>query len=70
MYLAGIWGEFEGKRRYTIFTTESNLAVAAVHNRMPVLLSKEQVRPWLMDTSAALGLLHAKQPELVGLAAD
>ena len=70
VYLAGIWREFDGKRRYTILTTEPNQSVAAVHNRMPVLLAKEQVRPWLMDTSAALGFLHDKQPELVGQAAD
>ena len=66
VYLAGLWEIFEGQRRYTILTTSPNQAVRAVHNRMPVLLSKEQVRPWLMDTSAALGLLHAKHPELVG----
>ena len=70
VYLAGIWGEFDGKRRYTILTTEPNQAVAAVHNRMPVLLAKEQVRTWLMDTTVALQMLHAKQPELVGKAAD
>ena len=44
--------------------------MAAVHNRMPVLLAKEQVSPWLMDTTVALQMLHAKQPELVGRAAD
>lgn len=70
VYLAGLWGEFDGKRRYTILTTEPNQAVAAVHNRMPVLMAKEQVRPWLMDTTVALQLLHAKQPELVGRATD
>ena len=65
VYLAGLWGEIGGKRRYPILTTEPNQAVAAVHNRMPVLLAKEQVRPWLMDTTVALQMLHAKQPELV-----
>ena len=70
VYLAGLWGEIGGKRHYTILTTEPNQAVAAVHNRMPVLLAKEQVRPWLMDTTVALQMLHAKQPELVGRAAD
>lgn len=70
VYLAGLWGEVGGKRRYTILTTEPNQAVAAVHNRMPVLLAKEQVRPWLMDTTVALQMLHAKQPELVGRAVD
>ena len=66
VYLAGLWEMFEGKRRYTILTTQPNQAVAAVHNRMPVLLAKEQVRPWLMDTTAALGMLNGSQPELVG----
>lgn len=66
VYLAGLWEMFEGKRRYTILTTQPNQAVSAVHNRMPVLLAKEQVRPWLMDISAALELLHREQPELVG----
>ena len=70
VYLAGLWGEVGGKRRYTILTTEPNQAIASVHNRMPVLLAKEQVRPWLMDTTVALQMLHAKQPELVGRAAD
>lgn len=66
VYLAGLWEMFEGKRRYTILTTQPNQAVAVVHNRMPVLLAKEQVRPWLMDTTAALGMLNESQPELVG----
>ena len=70
VYLAGLWGEVGGKRRYTILTTEPNQAVSVVHNRMPVLLAKEQVRPWLMDTTVALQMLHAKQPELVGRIAD
>ena len=66
VYLAGLWGEFDGKRRYTILTTEPNQAVAAVHNRMPVLLAKDQVRFWLMDTLAALSMLHQVPPDLVG----
>lgn len=66
VYLAGLWGEFDGKRRYTILTTEPNQAVVAVHNRMPVLLSHDRIRMWLMDTNAALGFLHDPQPALVG----
>lgn len=65
VYLAGLWEMFEGRRRYTILTTQPNQAVAAVHNRMPVLLAKEQVRPWLMDTTAALGMFNGSQPGLV-----
>lgn len=64
VYLAGLWEMVEGRRRYTILTTEANDSVRDVHNRMPVLLAKEQVRPWLMDTLAALGMLHEVPPKL------
>lgn len=66
VYLAGLWEMFEGKRRYTILTTQSNESVAAVHDRMPVLLAKGQVRLWLTDTLAALSMLRRVPPELVG----
>ena len=66
VYLAGLWEIFEGQRRYTILTTSPNQAVRAVHNRMPVLLSHDCVRAWLTDTDAALEMLRAEPPELVG----
>ena len=70
VYLAGLYEMVEGKRRYTILTTHPNQAVEERHNRMPVLLSHAQVRPWLMDTATALKLLHREQPELVGKLQD
>src|SRR5919108_3930013 len=49
---AGIWEENEdtdGQRiqTFAIITTESNSLVAKVHNRMPVLLKREDERRWL-----------------------
>lgn len=66
VYLAGLCEIFEGQRRYTILTTSPNQAVRAVHNRMPVLLGHDCVRAWLTDTDAALEMLRAEPPELVG----
>lgn len=66
VYLAGLCGIFEGQRRYTILTTSPNQAVRAVHNRMPVLLGHDCVRAWLTDTDAAIEMLRAEPPELVG----
>ena len=66
VYLAGLWEIFEGQRRYTILTTSPNQAVRAVHNRMPVLLSHDCVRAWLTDADAAIEMLRAEPPELVG----
>ena len=50
----------------TILTTSPNQAVRAVHNRMPVLLGHDCVRAWLTDADAAIEMLRAEPPELVG----
>ncbi len=43
------WHDPAGKevKTYTIITTEPNKTVAQVHNRMPVMLGKEQEATWL-----------------------
>lgn len=66
VYLAGLCEIFEGQRRYTILTTSPNQAVRVFHNRMPVLLGHDCVWAWLTDTDAALEMLRAEPPELVG----
>lgn len=64
LYLAGIWNEFKGERRYTILTTAPNDSIINVHNRMPVIVPKARIEEWLTDT-AALELMGGSQPELV-----
>jgi putative SOS response-associated peptidase YedK len=46
---AGLWEppEEDGPPTFCILTSEPNAEVAAVHNRMPVLLQDEAVRAWL-----------------------
>jgi putative SOS response-associated peptidase YedK len=49
---AGLWDEWKGPdgkviQSCTILTTESNSLVAAVHNRMPVIVTKERYGAWL-----------------------
>ena len=52
IYLAGIYDNINGVNCFIILTTEPNDSVAPIHDRMPLLLSHEQVRPWLVDTRA------------------
>ncbi len=47
LYLAGLWEAGEGGPRFTVLTTEANRLIAPVHDRMPVLLSREAVAEWL-----------------------
>ena len=65
--LAGLWTErldAEGVplRTFTIITTEPNKLVATVHNRMPVVLAREDEAAWLGEvppgTGAVLRLLR------------
>jgi putative SOS response-associated peptidase YedK len=52
---AGLWDSWKAPdgselRTFTIITTEPNQAVASIHNRMPVILSKENEKRWLDPT--------------------
>jgi putative SOS response-associated peptidase YedK len=68
---AAIWeavvgaGEGEASRGCALITTEANGKMAAVHHRMPVILTPEQVGPWLDPASGRddLAALLAPLPD-------
>ena len=47
LYLAGIFDNVEGVNCFVVLTTKPNTTVHDIHDRMPLLLSSEQIRPWL-----------------------
>lgn len=62
--MAGIWQKVENENQFTILTTVSNASVAPVHDRMPLVLDKNEVPQWLMDWKQAEELL-TKRPALL-----
>lgn len=64
LYLAGIYDCVDGQDRFVVLTTAPNETVRDIHDRMPLILSHEQVRPWLTDPQAALELLTSVPPPL------
>ncbi|MBA1433997.1 SOS response-associated peptidase [Lactobacillus bombi] len=64
LYIAGFYDYFSQKRHGIIITTKPNAAVAPIHQRMPLLLSKKQISPWLKDIKFARQLLTQEQPPL------
>lgn len=64
LYLAGIYDNVDGVDCFVILTTAPNSSVQDIHDRMPLLLTREQVRPWLTDAQAALNLLTQVPPLL------
>ena len=64
IYLAGIYDNSEGVNCFVVLTTAPNETVQDIHDRMPLILTHEQVRPWLTDSQAALQLLTISPPAL------
>ncbi len=70
LYLAGLYDMFGGERRYVVLTTAANDSVRDVHERMPVLLSRDTLEAWIHDADAARAWLGAPMPALTREAAD
>ena len=63
--MAGFWHEEQGTPRYTILTTDANGSVRPVHDRMPVMIGREEIRPWIYDDSRLEEFMGRIQPELI-----
>lgn len=64
LYLAGIFRPYGPEMRFVILTREANASMAPVHDRMPLILSKDEVEPWVSDAPAADRLLTKQLPAL------
>ena len=63
--LAGLYREEQGMPRYTILTTEANESMKPVHDRMPLMIGKDEIRPWLTDNDRLSEFLERPQIRLV-----
>jgi len=64
---AGIWEEYESisgeiQHTFLILTTTPNEIVSEIHDRMPVILSRENEKKWLDKYSSESELLKMLQP--------
>lgn len=65
MLLAGFYHEEEGVARYTILTTEANESIKPVHDRMPVIIGRDELGPWIRDNEKLPEFLGRPQVQLV-----
>jgi len=65
IFLAGLWKIIENDPRFVVLTTKANESMKPVHDRMPLLISRKNIKPWLFDDSAAKDLASEKMPELI-----
>ena len=65
MYLCGVYEIAAGQTRFVILTRAANASMIETHDRMPVIVSENEVRPYLTDYDSALGILAAEAPQLI-----
>ena len=64
LFLAGFYGRYEDGDRFVILTTQANASMAPVHSRMRLVLEREQVREWILDSKKTKELLGQEPPRL------
>lgn len=62
LYMAGIWQPTAKEKQFTILTTSPNDSVSPVHDRMPLVLTSEEIIPWIQSFDAAEKLLTKTPP--------
>lgn len=69
LYMAGLYNRYQNEDRFVILTTAANESMKPVHDRMPLLLERDEIEQWLFENSLTESLLH-KKPELLERRAD
>ncbi len=64
LYLCGLYQIVDGQYRFVILTRAANESMIETHDRMPVIVSEREVRPYLTDYDSALRILAAEAPQL------
>ena len=68
MAVAGLYSEYEKDgikvKKFVILTKEANKSINDIHDRMPIVLPKENIGVWVKDTNSALDILQVTPPDL------
>lgn len=58
LFMAGCCKTYEDGDHFVILTTAANASMQPVHDRMPLLLEREEVADWILDSSKMEQLLY------------
>ena len=64
VYMAGFYDLTDSGERFIIITTQANASMIKVHDRMPLILEKGQIKDWLLDDTV-VGYLLRQTPALL-----
>ena len=63
-YLCGLYKIVDGRYRFVILTRAANESMIEIHERMPVIVTEHEVRPYLTDPVAAERIIATAAPML------
>ena len=49
LFMAGIYNHYEAGDCFIILTTQANVSVKPIHDRMPLVLEENKIIPWIFD---------------------
>lgn len=64
LFMAGCFDIYEGQKQFVIFTTKANSSVSKVHERMPLIVEKDEIDKWLFNDEVMRTLLYKTPPIL------
>lgn len=64
LFIAGCYNYFDNVAQSILFTTAPNESMVPVHDRMPLILQKNQINAWIYNTDFAKNFLDTAMPQL------
>ena len=64
LYMAGLYNRYHDEDRFVILTTAANESMKPVHDRMPLLLERDEISKWLFEDGLTEAFLQ-KMPALL-----
>lgn len=58
LFMAGFCREYEDGDHFVILTTRANASMKPVHDRMPLILDREEIGKWMLDDMRTESILH------------
>ncbi len=65
LYMAGLYSYYRDELRFVVLTTDANESMQEIHNRMPLIIPKDEIETWIMDDQLTNDLLHRIPPQVV-----
>ncbi len=64
IYLCGLYKIVNGEYRFAILTQAANESMIETHNRMPIIATEQEVRPYLSNYESAMSIIASEALEL------